>query len=29
MDYWQFSSNCYVNGIGGRVDGNLQFIPRK
>ena len=28
MDYWQFSSNCYVNGIGGRVDGNLQFIPR-
>ena len=29
MDYWQFSSNCYVNGIGGRVDGNLQFIPGK
>ena len=28
MDYWQFSSNCYVNGIGGRVDANLQFIPR-
>ena len=28
MDYWQFSSNCYVDGIGGRVDGNLQFIPR-
>ena len=28
MDYWQFSSSCYVNGIGGRVDGNLQFIPR-
>ena len=27
MDYWQFSSNCYVNGIGGRVDGNLQVIP--
>ena len=26
MDYWQFSSNCSVNGIGGRVDGNLQFI---
>ncbi len=26
MDYWQFSSNCYVNGIGGRVDGNLQFL---
>ena len=29
MAYWQFSSNCYVNGIGGRVDGNLPFIPRK
>ena len=29
MDYWQFSSSCSVNGIGGRVDGNLQFIPRK
>ena len=28
MDYWQFSSNCYVDGIGGRVDGNLRFIPR-
>ena len=27
MDYWQFSSNCSVDGIGGRVDGNLQFIP--
>ena len=26
MDYWQFSSNCEVDGIGGRVDGNLQFI---
>ena len=26
MDYWQFSSSCTVNGIGGRVDGNLQFI---
>lgn len=26
MDYWQFTSNCYVNGIGGRVDANLQFI---
>ena len=29
MDYWQFSSSCTVAGIGGRVDGNLQFIPRK
>jgi GH25 family lysozyme M1 (1,4-beta-N-acetylmuramidase) len=28
MDYWQFSSNCTVDGIGGRVDANLQFIPR-
>jgi len=28
MDYWQFSSNCSVDGIGGRVDGNIQFIPR-
>ena len=28
MDYWQFSSNCTVDGIGGRVDGNIQFIPR-
>ena len=28
MDYWQFSSNCVVDGIGGRVDGNIQFIPR-
>lgn len=28
MDYWQFSSNCSIDGIGGRVDGNLQFIPR-
>jgi len=26
MDYWQFSSNCTVAGIGGRVDGNIQFI---
>ncbi len=26
MDYWQFSSSCTVKGIGGRVDGNLQFI---
>ena len=29
MDYWQFSSNCYVDGIGGRVDGNIQFLPRR
>ena len=28
MDYWQFSSSCTVDGIGGRVDGNIQFIPR-
>ncbi len=28
MDYWQFSSNCHIDGIGGRVDGNLQLIPR-
>lgn len=28
MDYWQYSSNCAINGIGGRVDANLQFIPR-
>ena len=28
MDYWQFSSNCEIDGIGGRVDGNIQFIPR-
>lgn len=27
MDYWQFTSNCSVAGIGGRVDANLQFIP--
>ena len=26
MDYWQFSSSCTVDGIGGRVDANLQFI---
>ena len=25
MDYWQFSSNCTIDGIGGRVDGNLHF----
>ena len=28
-DYWQFSSSCSVDGIGGRVDGNLQFLPRR
>ena len=28
MDYWQFSSSCAIDGIGGRVDANLQFIPR-
>lgn len=28
VDYWQFSSNCTIDGIGGRVDANLQFIPR-
>ena len=27
MDYWQYTSNCSVAGIGGRVDANLQFIP--
>ena len=27
MDYWQFSSSCSIDGIGGRVDANLQFIP--
>ena len=26
MDYWQYSSSIEVNGIVGRVDGNLQFI---
>ena len=26
MDYWQFSSNCTVDGIGGRVDGNIRFL---
>lgn len=28
VDYWQFSSNCIIDGIGGRVDANIQFIPR-
>lgn len=26
MDYWQFSSSCSINGIGGRVDANIQFL---
>lgn len=26
MDIWQFSSSCSIDGIGGRVDGNIQFI---
>ena len=26
MDYWQYSSKCTVEGIGGRVDGNLHFF---
>lgn len=26
MDYWQFSSSCSIDGIGGRVDANIQFI---
>ena len=26
MDYWQYSSSIEVDGIDGRVDGNLQFI---
>lgn len=25
MDYWQFSSSCTIDGISGRVDGNLHF----
>ena len=25
-DYWQFSDSCAIAGIGGRVDGNIQFI---
>jgi len=29
MNYWQFSSSCAIDGIGGRVDANIQFIPRK
>ena len=26
MDYWQFSSSCSIDGIGGKVDANIQFI---
>lgn len=26
MDYWQFTSSCSIDGIGGRVDANLQFV---
>lgn len=25
-DYWQFSSKCSIDGIGGNVDANIQFI---
>lgn len=25
MDYWQFSSSCTIDGISGKVDGNLHF----
>ena len=28
MDYWQFSSSCSIDGIGGRVDANIQFIRK-
>ena len=27
MDYWQFSSQCKIDGIGGPVDANIQFLP--
>lgn len=26
MDIWQFSSSCSIDGIGGKVDANIQFI---
>ena len=26
MDYWQFTSSCTIDGIGGKVDANIQFI---
>lgn len=25
-DYWQFTDSCRIDGIGGRVDANIQFI---
>ena len=28
MNYWQFTDSCSIEGIGGRVDANLQFIRR-
>lgn len=28
MDMWQFSKRCAVAGIGGRIDGNLWFLPK-
>ena len=28
-NYWQYSSSAKVDGIGGNVDVNLQFIPRR
>ncbi len=27
MDYWQYTSKCRVDGIGGDVDANIQFLP--
>lgn len=29
VDYWQYSSSGRVNGISGKVDMDLQFIPRQ
>jgi len=28
MDYWQYTSSCEIDGIGGRVDANIRFIAR-
>lgn len=28
MNYWQFTDSCSIVGINGRVDANLEFIPR-